>query len=306
MWKLLGTPKIVKMTPAIAKEFKAMEPAPGDRDLADNRAEKLKAMVVAKNFRPCVWAKAYCKETGKTYRVNGKHTSNVMSELNGETKGLFAMIELYECDTLDDLAKLYATFDSRVSVRSTGDINRSFSHAIAELEGVTSATINTAISGLALAIWGDKYSRVTSPEQRAELLRANTDFVLWIDSLFHGVGNKDRNAIRRAPVVAAMYLTRQKDKKAAEEFWLAVRDGSGQKHTSGDRRLNKYLLTTAVASGSGRGTKKTGDKARSSNTSGLATGYEMFAKCIHGWNAWRRGAVTDLKYYANAEFPKVI
>lgn len=298
MWKLLGTPKIVKMTPAIAKEFKAMEPAPGDRDLADNRAEKLKAMVVAKNFRPCVWAKAYCKETGKTYRVNGKHTSNIMAELNGETKGLFAMVELYECDTLDDLAKLYATFDSRVSVRSTGDINRSFSRAIVELEGVVSATVNVAISGLSRAIWGEKYSRVTSPEQRAELLRANTDFILWIDSLFHGISNKDRNAIRRAPVVAAMYLTWQKDKKAANEFWTLVRDGSGAKHTSGDRRLNKYLLTTVVASGAINKNRSTAQ--------GLAPGCEMFVKCIHGWNAWRRNAVTDLKYYANAECPKVI
>lgn len=298
MWKLLGTPKIVKMSPAVAKEFKEMEPAPGDRDLADNRAEKLKAMVVSKNFRPCVWAKAYCKETGKTYRVNGKHTSNVMSELNGETKGLFAMVELYECDTLDDLAKLYATFDSRVSVRSTGDINRSFSHAVAELEGIKPKTINAVITGLSLAIWGESYARNTTPEQRAELLRANSDFVLWCDSLFHGVPNRDRNTLQRGPAIAAMYLTSRKDKKAAEEFWVLVRDGSGPKHTTGDRRLNKYLLTTSIVGGA-RG-------RREKSSAGRATGYEMFVKCIHGWNAWRRNAVTDLKYYANAEFPKVI
>lgn len=298
MWKLMGTPKVVKMTPAIAREFMEMEAAPGDRELSDSRAERLKAMVCANGFRPCTWAKAYVKETGKTYRVNGKHTSNIMSELNGETKGLFAFVELYECDTLDDLAKLYATFDSRLSARSTGDINRSFSHAIEELRGVTAKTINVAISGIAIATWGESYSRETTPDQRAELLRANTDFVLWIDGLFHGVTNKDRGAICRAPVVAAMYLTRQKDKKAADEFWRLVRDGSGQKNTSGDRRLNKYLLTTAVMGGGNRRVRSAG--------SGLATGHEMLVKCIHGWNAWRRGAVTDLKFYPKAEFPKVV
>jgi hypothetical protein len=31
----------------------------------------------------------------------------------------------------------------------------------------------------------------------------------------------------------------------------------------------------------------------------------MYVKCLHAWNAWRRGEATSLQYYAKAPLPDV-
>jgi hypothetical protein len=297
MWKLIETPKVRQVTHALANKFRDMEPAPGDRPLRDNRVEALKKAVIGKQFRTCEWASAYCKATKKVYRVNGKHTSTLMSELNGETKSLSVIEEHYHCDTLDDVAALYATFDTRNSARSTGDINAIFAGACPELADVDKVTINSCVSGMATAIWGDTTSKWNiTPETRAGLLAPNASFVLWINEMCHGVRGQERSIIRRSPVIAAIFQTYQKDKKAAAEFWLLVRDGSGDKHTSPDRKLNKFLLTSRL-----------GLINRKNSPTHNTVGYrEMRVKCLHAWNAWRRGATTDLRFYTDADDPKVI
>lgn len=294
MWKLVGPPAVKKLTHALCNEFREMQPAPGDRRLDDRRVNRHKQSISKGRFRPCVWATVHCKETNQTYRVNGKHTSTVMSELNGELKHHFAVIERYEADTLLDVADLYATFDSRDTLRTTGDINRSYSHSIEAIADVDSNTINLSVTAIAIATWGINYSAVR-PESRAELLEANQDFVLWMNDMLHGCASADRRAIRRSPVASAMYKTWRKDKKAAHTFWTLVRDGSGDKHTSPDRKLHKFLLTACVNSPNGGhvGSER-------------CTQREMHVKCLHAWNAWRRGSTTDLKFFAKAEDPKVV
>ncbi len=293
MWKLNEPPKVRRATHALCSEFKDMEAAPGDRMLDDRRVTRHKASVSKGRFRPCVWARVFCKETGKTYRVNGKHTSTMMSELNGELKNQFVIIEDYEADTLLDMADLYATFDSRDTLRTTGDINKSFSHAIHAISEVDSATVNLSVTAIAICTWGFSYSPVRA-EERAALLEANQDFVLWMNDMLHGIPNVDRKTIKRSPVAAAMFKTWARDRKASQEFWVLVRDGSGPKHTSPDRKLNKFLLSACVASPNG------------SSASVRCTQREMHVKCLHAWNAWRRNAATDLKVHATAAIPKAI
>lgn len=289
-WKMAEKPKTVKVTRALVDEFFNMTPAPGDRQLKDVRASRIRHLLMTGQYRTGEFASAHCLETGETYRVNGKHTSAVLASLNGDMpKEVWVIVERFVCDTLDDVARLYATFDARDSLRTTGDINRSFAGGHEELAHISSRIIYACATGLSYEKWEDGYTRVR-PEDRAALLIENCAFVTWYHSLVPS-WNQSVAHVCRGAVVAAMVRTYFKSQRAATEFWELVRDGSGSNHKSADRILNKFLLTHAVS----RGTLTT--KQDSSRRA-------MYVKCLHAWNAWRKSVPTDLKYYPKAETPK--
>lgn len=291
MWKMVGKPSVVKGTPGLAKRFAEMEPCPEDRNMKPRIMQYLRNAVLDGQFRTCEWAEAYCKETKKTYRVNGKHTSHIFSQLNGQAGDWTVVLTKYECDTLEDVAKLYSTFDRRDSGRTTGDINRVFQMSDPDLAEIAHRTVNLAVTGIAMAMWEDAAHQKTV-EERAELMFAHHNFVIWLNKMFY---NEDVKHLWRGPVVAAMFKTFQKAQGAATEFWTAVRDGTGAKPTTPDRRLNKYLLSASV--GHGRYTTR---------LPGRAGRREMFVKCLHAWNAWRKGEDTNLNYYASAKTPAAV
>jgi hypothetical protein len=88
-----------------------------------------------------------------------------------------------------------------------------------------------------------------------------------------------------------------KCKRDAQEFWLAVRDGTGVTPKTPDRVLNRFLLSRGVAPNAGPGHRR---------RQATATTREMYVRCIHGWNAWRRDTTTDLKYHAQAKIPAAV
>ncbi len=60
-----------------------------------------------------------------------------------------------------------------------------------------------------------------------------------------------------------------------------------------DRKLARYLLTVGVHVGGGTHKIKT------------ASQREVYVKCIHAWNAWRKEESTDMKYYVDKEIPAI-
>lgn len=290
-WKMVGKPATHKVTHALAERYATMEPAPGDRFLKSSRVDYLTNAATGGHFRTCEWASAHCKETGKTYRVNGKHTSTAFAAMNGSLpKDIHVIAEHYECDTLEDVAKLYATFDTRNSIRTTSDINRSFAAGIEDLASIGPDIINVCVTGMSMATWGSGEHRNVGAEVRANLLNQSPDFVLWVANTIGNKSEKTRHVFRGA-VVAAMFQTWQKAKKDATAFWGLVLDGSGPSHTSPDRVLHKFLLTSRV-----RILARAGTAAPIDNRA-------LMAKCLHAWNAWRRNTTTDLKYHASAKMP---
>src|SRR5689334_994497 len=136
-WKMIGEPKTRKLTRALAEEFSGMTPAPHDRPLNSTRCGIIRKALELGKFRTCEWAKAHCAQTKQTYRINGKHTSTTLCQMNGEFPNkLSVIVEEYECETLEDVAALYCTFDTRSSARTTGDINLIYSACCDELDGV--------------------------------------------------------------------------------------------------------------------------------------------------------------------------
>lgn len=293
---MVGTPKTEKITQSLAIKFRDMDPVPHDRPLNPKRLEAYRKMLAAGLFRPVQWATVHCNETQATYRVNGKHTSNLFAEYEYLPQPIHATIEHYHCDDLDDVARLYATFDSRTQVRTTNDINRAFAAVDPDLSELPSKLISICVTAIAYFKYADAYTLRTAAERAECLLEAeNKAFIAWLHSVI-GAKNENTRHLWRSPVVAAMFASFNKSRKAANEFWLAVRDGTGSTPKKPDRILHRYLLTRSVNNRGSAGAK--------SNT--LCPPREMYVKCLHAWNAWRRDTTTDLKYHAQAKIPAAV
>jgi len=292
-WQLV-TAKTQKITMPLAKSFADMEPAPGDRRLSENRLRVYERILRQGNWRPCVWSKATCEETGGVYRVNGKHTSVLFSRLAEEFPDCVVTVETYQCPTLEDVGRLYGTFDASITARTTRDINRAFSSTVAELADIPDRVIDICVTGIAVVGMAGDWRRVSvvPPQERAEAILDHTEFVLWLASLLPS-SPKNRHMLRSG-VSAAMFATWSKCKRDATAFWSAVRDETGETPKCPDRVLSKWLLTTQVNNGAFGSLPK----------SRKADIREMYVRCLHAWNAYRRKAeLTHLKYRAETQVP---
>jgi hypothetical protein len=297
-WRVKSSPKAAKVTAKMAKEWAEMDTVQMDRTLSERRLGVYRRLLMRGEFRPVTWAKVWCKETGQEYRVNGKHTSTLLASVDLKTvPDQQVIIETYEADSLEDVARLYSTFDSRQQTRTVGDINRSFASTIPELADLNDVQINLAVSALAFNLWptteGGWAGKGKTAAERAELMFDNVDSILWINSLIQK--NPDCRHMWRVPVAAAMIGTYLKNKQGATQFWTAVRDETGANPDLPDRKLARWLLTMRVRVSAGA---TEGKRWR-------AEPREFYVRCIHAWNAWRQNKPTDLKYYSESDIPTI-
>lgn len=290
-WNLSGNPKTLLITNNLATKFANMEPAPQDRPLSEMRLRVYEKIANEGAFRPVQWASCYCKQTGGTYRVNGKHTSTLFSQMDPLPTNLYAVVEHYDCDTLNDVSRLYSTYDSKIQSRSTADINRSFAGCVPQLAEIDLATINACVSGYWFSKDLDAYARNNTPAERAEMLLEHHDFVRFVVGI---VGRKCGSPLKRMPVVAAIYSTFVRAPRVADSFWSEVRDDTGAAPSDPTRKLSKFLLLNSGAS-------KRSDGARRHRVKDK----EFFVKSLHAWNAYREGVMTNLNYHADAKVPAV-
>lgn len=294
MFQKSEKPRTMLATRALVDEFANMETLPRDRPLSERRMAVYERILKAGEFRPVTWASAYCEETGSTYRVNGKHTSMLLSKLPSMPTDFYVTVERYICPTMEDVAKLYATFDSREAMRTGNEIIHSFASTVREFDGLNRRTLPLVVSAAAYHEWGMNYfSRPIS--DRAERLLDNIDFTIWLDAmLFPHEGIRSKFLVR-TPVTTAMYGTWRKTKSGSNEFWGHVRD-EDELQGSTTRVLARYLVGRTVKNA------HTGTVAEKQ----VVSFREMYVKCIHSWNAWRKGETTNLKYFASAKIPAIV
>lgn len=277
----IGTTK-VPLTVALAEEFATMPAFQGERRLKTKRIDYLAAKLENGLFHSPKWAIAWLN--GKKLRVNGQHSSFMLSQANGSfPAGLSAVIDEFVCDTEQDLAELFGQFDAQESIRSTRDICGAHARTIPALAGIADSFINLAVSGIASALRykGDLENPTT--EERARLAYDYPDFILWA----MGDGLMRPRHLSRHPIVGAAFSTYCVNREVATDFWKMVRDETNTDHNHPTRVLARFLRDV-----SSRGTRPTGHKWE---------GRSVYSKCIHAWNAFRRGeTITHVKYYPNA------
>lgn len=292
-WSLVSA-KAHKITVKLATEFMEMTAVPRERLLRERRMQVYERLIRNQQWRPCIWASVHCKETGETYRVNGQHTSRLFSVLAGEFTDLTVIIESYEADTLEDVGRLYGTFDSSQNSRTASDIFRAFASTIPELADLPRKIIDSCASGISVCRSGGNPNGVDFgiPQERAENLLDHPEFVQWVAEIITDT-NKYRH-LCRVGVVAGMFGSYLKAKKDATEFWLAVRDETGARPTCPDRQLARFLILTSVRSM----TEGKVPQSRKADTR------EFFVRVTHCWNAWRRSEELKLiKYHAHSKPP---
>lgn len=296
-WTADGRPVTLKVTAKLAKEFSEMGAAHVDRPLSERRLGVYRKVLNDGAFRPVTWARAHCTETDQMLRVNGKHTSILFagSDLS-KCQDLYAVVEDYICDTLEDVAKLYATFDSSTASRTATDINKSFASVVPELMGMDSKFLNLMVSALHFRSTDVSGNHRTPAAERAEALLDNIEFCVWAHEVLLKMNMTARH-LQRMPVVAAMYGSYNKAKAAALTFWTAVRDETGPSPDLPDRRLAKFLTTTISASVGARSNAPPRFKIQPR---------EYFVKSVTAWNAWRKNEGTNLKYFIDAKIPAFV
>lgn len=278
-WTMVGKPTTQVADHSLVERFKNMNRFGGDRKLDPKRCARLRSLFNEGQFRTCAWAVVKCLEDGNEYRVNGQHTSHVLAEFNGSLPAVFVTVERYEADTLTDVADLFATFDNRWSNRTTSDTNRAFASSVSALADLNNRVIDLAASGMVIFM-GDGFRKQMTQEQRGREVAKHTAFVLWLNGL-DIVTSKTKRYLAKAAICAAMFATYSKDSEQATEFWTAVRNASEPNAEHPTRLLERYLLIAK---------SRSGDR-------------EIYAKCLHAWNAWRRGAgsLKMLKWYPEAD-----
>lgn len=293
-WKYSEKVKTILATPTLVKEFCEMEPAPHDRPLSERRLLVYERILLAGEFRTVTWASCICKETGTTYRVNGKHTSMLLLGRKPFPE-FYVTLERYTADRLTDVANLYNTFDSGLASRSVSDVNAAFAATVPALKEIPLRVIGLCVNAIAFHKWSETEIRRISPAEKAEELLDNQDFVEWVAPILKGGAGAGINNVRwigRAPVVQAMLATYRRHKAESDEFWWAVRQESAPKTEDPSRALARYLVRVVTG---GRGVPNRR----------IVTNREVYVKCLHAWNAWRNDETTNLNYYAKADIPKV-
>jgi hypothetical protein len=297
---VLKSANVLKPTDDLLVQFRSLDRTPMERPLNRARLDYLRGELSSgRLLNPPKWARVYCRHNGRHYRLNGQHTSVVFAE-RPEAERPQVVYEVYECDTPAEVAELFQGFDSRESTRTSGDVTRAVFAATPELAGYPVRLGQSLVGGLFLAKlvrreWAEGVrqdvktnSKGVTALDKSKAAAEYPGFAAWVRDEF--ASNAAAAVCGRAPVVAAMLLTREIDQQEAERFWLAVREGSDPRPKSASRVLREYLQEVRLTSGADRSVSQR----------------EILAKCLQAWRAHREGADSvRLHYRETSLLPRV-
>lgn len=308
-FRLIGSPQVYPVTIDLAKKHRDMQEFFGERPLGEARRSYLRAEILGGRAKLFDWVLAFVASTQSWYRVNGKHSSTVVVDLAHQLPtGMQACVSKYHCDTIEDLAELWAVFDSKASARSSRDIYHAVSSTIDELSGISDPVINVCVTGINISRTfryeppqkkekvdltevggGDPLTKkFLSPVEKASVLRENWPFVLFVEGVAHSK-TKSRKHVFRGPVIAAMFETYRKDQDACYEFWNSIATDMAYPATV-ERWLHNYLSTSTIQGGNGK----------------VVLPREMYVVCLLAWNTWRKGQVRVPAYKPVTAVPVVL
>ncbi len=278
----LGT-SIVKLTRQLVKELSGLPVFKGDRPFMKKR----QAFLAERYASGLFYAPRFAVATmdGKRYRMNGRHSTSMLSEVSGGLPGnLMAVIDEWKCDEPADLAVCFAQYDDRRSNRTPPEITNAHARVHSELDHISRTILCVIVNGLTYGLEDGKGMTAITADNRAALLHQHQDFVLWAAPL---VGSR---TMSRVGVVGAMFRTYASDINDATLFWrwAANEDHPDRKHPS--RVLARFLIETARPGVHGRK---------------VITARMYYVKCVHAWNAFRGGNGTALCYHRNAPIPPI-
>jgi len=280
-FRFMQKPEIVLATKGLADTFAHMPELRNERPLNRRRIDDYRQKYHSGEFREIViWATAYCEETKDTVRVNGKHTSHMLLGEDPFPKDFYVTVAHYTCKTQKERVVLWNSFDSNKSNRTGKDAINAYASIEPRFEGLSRDTWPLVVYAASYKKWGKNFYAHGSQSDRAPLLLENVEFTIWLDGIMFPKDGDSKRAshLRRNEVARFVLETWSRDRVAANEFWIMTRDESGPLgHPT--RVLAKWLTQAVVKTSHTRtvpGTPLTSDD-------------ELYRKCLHEWNNWRKG-----------------
>lgn len=271
------------LTPELARQFSEMKASPTERPIKATRLKMLKDKADAGKLVSFQWAKA--KFRGEWVRVNGQHSSTMLSQLNGSfPEGLYAHIDEFDVgDDADSLAILFRQYDDPKSSRNTGDVAGAWQGLVSELSDVDRSLGKLGIDG-----YWFYYQHVigTLPSVDGKPVHKDDRYSLFnvagLHPFLHWIGDRDSGLfsiktpeLNHPAVVAAMYSTFIANEAAAREFWdLVARGGPQFAEGAPEALLDEWL-------------RRMTDRKTKDGTIKPANFYQA---CIFAWNARREEA----------------
>jgi len=289
MFRLVES-RVENLTPDLALRFRDMKPSPTERDLNPTRIRHLKEKAEAGQLVTFHWSTA--KYSGETLRMNGQHSSTMLSNLNGAfPEGLTVHIDDYEAQTPDDLALLFRQFDDRKSGRSAGDVAGAYQGLHEPLRAVPKAAAKLGIDGVSWYRRSIEGVPVPSGDAVYSLMNETGlhSFIRWLGDIF----SIKTPELRRAQIVSAMYATYIASEAAARTFWDQVaRGGVEYEDNHPTTVLDNWLKAIKE---DGADLKKDLKPA------------SYYQGSIFAWNAYREDkTIKDIKYDVRKGFARVI
>lgn len=275
------------VTHALAAKFSTMLASPTERGLDDGREDYLKGQVTGGLAIPFKWAIGMLD--GVEYRLNGLHSSTMLTKLDGSLpEGLIAHIDYYDVDDMEGLVLLFQQIDPRWSARSKGDVAGAHQGVVPALVAVPRDPAKRGVDGVA---W---YLRhvigVPVPAGDAVYTLFNDqryhDFLIWLGQT---LSVKTRE-LHRNPIIAAVWGTYEKDPIQAKDWWREVARGGTDDEKAPATVLDTWLRNLI-----------SNDKAREKVKEG-----NIFQGCIFAWNSMRNGkAPSNLRFNVDKGFADI-
>lgn len=264
------------LTPEKAKEYLELNTYEGQRPLKTERVTNLIERIMSGRFRSAEIGIAHFE--GKRILVNGQHQCTAIIKTGREVQ---SNLNHHYCKTAEDLATAFSEYDQPDQTRSVREVIRAY--RVAAKIDCSDGCANQCSSAIAWCEYGPLFQSKIRREHRAGLLFGKDGIIAFVNDVFYSVPTE----IRKIPIIAAAIKCFQKCPDDAMSFWVSVRDGEMLKKSDPAYKVRKHCEQEGCCAGR--------PNAR-----------ETHVKCIHGWNAFRRGTTTNLKYYIDADIPEAV
>jgi hypothetical protein len=266
--------EVLKITPELVKDFRAIPATPTERELREERVAHLTEKIDKDLCVTFHWVTAEINNTIK--RINGQHSSTalwrVMANRDDENrlpKELKVHREHYKVDSDEWLAMLFRQFDDRASGRTPLDISGVYQGLYPELISVDRRIGKLSIDGY---IWYARFVEGAPTKTGDDVYsefnnRGLYPIISWINELLVGRCSE----MKQPPIIAALIGTYMKNESAARSFWQNVVNPGSEEIITPHSLLSDWL--NKIKSGKI-------ERPKPAN---------IYQGCILAWNASRIG-----------------
>jgi len=291
-YELISSKVVMKWGKVQAEKYLALPESKGERSIRGIHVRMLREEIKQGEFLTGHIVTADL--AGRKIKANGQHVSKgLLACPDGTT--IRMLVEHYRIGTPREFATFYEKFDHPMSTRTWSHILKIFVAATDKFDGWPHRVMNLCICAIGFEVSGrnQKYKGKMTRIERCSLLE---EFPEECSLMFDFVKPpKASKHLMREPIFNAMYQTILADAEMAEIFWGQVREGYMLKPRQPAFVLREKLLVTKIASG--HGTHMTSGRRVPHN--------EMYAWCIHAWNAMRDDRQIDyLRWHTKSPLPK--